>query len=93
MARAVCRTGCHGSHHIAGLLGYRQSVQLALDDDDGAIRIYTVGAVQAVHVHELAHLRESTHTPEFWLLVERTMPDFGERREWLARRGGRLVAV
>jgi predicted metal-dependent hydrolase len=49
--------------------------------------------VDYIIVHELAHLQESTHTPEFWLLVERTMPDFGERREWLARHGGRLVAL
>ena len=49
--------------------------------------------VDYIIVHELAHLRESNHTPEFWLLVERTMPDFGERRDWLARSGGRLVAL
>lgn len=39
-------------------------------------------------VHELAHLREPHHTPAFWHLVERTLPDAPERREWLAREGG-----
>ena len=49
--------------------------------------------VDYIIVHEVAHLMEPNHTPEFWLLVERTMQDFGERREWLARHGGRLVAL
>lgn len=40
-----------------------------------------------VVVHELAHLREPHHTPAFWLCVERTMPDYGHRKAWLAERG------
>ena len=44
-------------------------------------------------VHELAHLKETNHTPEFWLLVERTMPDFRERRDWLAWNGGKRMAL
>lgn len=44
-------------------------------------------------VHELAHFMESNHTPGFWLLVERTMQDFEQRREWLGRHGGQLVAL
>jgi hypothetical protein len=39
----------------------------------------------------IVDLKVTNHTPGFWLLVERTMPDFGERRDWLARHGGRLV--
>jgi predicted metal-dependent hydrolase len=49
--------------------------------------------VDYIIVHELAHLKVSNHTPEFWLLVERTMPDFGERRDWMARHGGQLVRL
>ena len=49
--------------------------------------------VDYIIVHEVAHLREPKHTPGFWFLVERTMPDFGERREWLGRHGGRLVVL
>ena len=40
-----------------------------------------------VVVHELAHLREPYHTPAFWLRVERAMPDFVQRRTWLAEHG------
>jgi predicted metal-dependent hydrolase len=40
-----------------------------------------------VVVHELAHLHEVHHTPEFWLRVERAMPDFLRRKTWLAEHG------
>ena len=40
-----------------------------------------------VVVHEIAHLREPCHTPGFWLRVERAMPDFAERKAWLAEHG------
>lgn len=38
-------------------------------------------------VHEIAHLHESHHTPDFWLRVERAMPDFTQRKAWLAEHG------
>ena len=41
-----------------------------------------------VVVHEMAHLHEPHHTPEFWQRVERAMPDFERRKEWLAVNGG-----
>lgn len=40
-----------------------------------------------VVVHELAHLHERHHTPAFWLRVERAMPDFAQRKTWLAEHG------
>ncbi len=40
-----------------------------------------------VLVHEMAHLHEPHHTPEFWLRIERAMPDFGQRKIWLAEHG------
>jgi len=40
-----------------------------------------------VVVHEMAHLHEPHHTPEFWRRVERAMPDFERRRDWLAEHG------
>jgi len=47
--------------------------------------------VEYVIVHELVHLVEKHHTPEFWQRVERAMPDFERRKKWLAERGGREV--
>ena len=40
-----------------------------------------------VMVHEMAHLYEQHHTPQFWLRVERAMPDYAQRKAWLAEHG------
>ncbi|WP_082889329.1 M48 family metallopeptidase [Methylomonas koyamae] len=40
-----------------------------------------------VVVHEIAHLHEPHHTPAFWLRVERAMPDYYQRKAWLAEHG------
>ena len=40
-----------------------------------------------VVVHEMAHLKEPHHTPSFWRRVERAMPDFKQRKTWLAAHG------
>ncbi|WP_420125873.1 M48 family metallopeptidase [Longimicrobium sp.] len=34
-------------------------------------------------VHELCHLKERSHGPDFWTLLGRVMPDFGARKHWL----------
>lgn len=51
------------------------------------------GIVEYVVVHELAHLRERNHTPEFWQAVERAMPDYLRRKAWLAEKGSGFVVV
>ena len=40
-----------------------------------------------VVVHELVHLHEAHHTPEFWRRLERAMPDYERRKQWLAGHG------
>lgn len=39
-------------------------------------------------VHELAHRIEMNHSPRFWAVVERQIPDYRERRAWLKKNGG-----
>jgi predicted metal-dependent hydrolase len=46
-----------------------------------------------VVVHELAHLHESHHTPEFWQRVERALPDFERRKIWLAEHGMEVEGI
>lgn len=43
--------------------------------------------VEYVAAHEMAHLHEPHHTPEFWVRLERAMPDYARRKAWLAERG------
>lgn len=47
--------------------------------------------VEYVIAHELVHLREPHHTPGFWRRVERAMPDYTARKQWLAEHGGQMV--
>jgi predicted metal-dependent hydrolase len=46
-----------------------------------------------VVVHELAHLHQPHHTPEFWQRVERAMPDYERRKNWLAEHGMTVEGV
>lgn len=46
-----------------------------------------VRIAEYVVVHEMAHLHEPHHTPAFWLRVERAMPDYAQRKAWLAEHG------
>ncbi|NEX18797.1 M48 family metallopeptidase [Thiorhodococcus mannitoliphagus] len=58
-----------------------------------AVMLMPVGIVDYVIVHELAHLEEPNHTPAFWQRVSRAMPDYGQRKAWLAEHGGRHVSL
>lgn len=49
--------------------------------------------VDYVIVHELAHLIEPNHTPEFWLRVGRALPEYEQRKAWLAEHGASTVAL
>ncbi|MCA1804641.1 MAG: M48 family metallopeptidase [Xanthomonadaceae bacterium] len=40
-----------------------------------------------VVIHELVHLHIPHHTPEFWQRLERALPDFERRKQWLAVHG------
>jgi predicted metal-dependent hydrolase len=46
--------------------------------------------IDYVIVHELTHILEPNHTPEFWLRLERALPTFQAAKFDLARLGGRL---
>lgn len=44
-----------------------------------------------VVVHELAHRKEMNHSPRFWAVVEKELPDYRKRREELKIRGREFV--
>ena len=41
-------------------------------------------------VHELCHLHHRDHTEAFWNEVDKVMPDYRERKEWLRLRGSEM---
>lgn len=47
-------------------------------------------AIDYVVVHELAHLSVPDHSPAFWREVEKVLPDYRARRDWLREKGGTL---
>lgn len=49
--------------------------------------------VDYIVVHELGHLHEPHHTPGFWHRVERAMPDFAARKQWLADHAQEVAAI
>ena len=50
-----------------------------------------VRLVDYVIAHELVHLREHNHTPEFWRILGRVIPDWKERKEELSRKHAEMV--
>lgn len=58
---------------------------------DGVIRIHwrliqsPSAALEYVVAHEVAHLVERNHSPEFWSLLAKSLPDWRERKEMLER--------
>lgn len=46
-----------------------------------------------VVAHEVAHLIEMNHSPRFWSIVARLMPDYTERRKELRHEGHRYLLV
>jgi predicted metal-dependent hydrolase len=45
-----------------------------------------------VAAHEVAHLAQMNHSPEFWAEVARLCPEWRKRRDWLRAQGAQLQA-
>ncbi|HLD33827.1 MAG TPA: YgjP-like metallopeptidase domain-containing protein [Candidatus Nanoarchaeia archaeon] len=39
--------------------------------------------IDYVCIHELAHVQEKNHSATFWALVEKAMPNYKEKKQWL----------
>lgn len=47
--------------------------------------------VDYVVAHELAHLHERNHTPMFWRILGRAIPDWKERKDELSRKRAEML--
>ena len=48
-------------------------------------------AIDYVIIHELCHLKELNHSPEFWRLVETLCPDYRKRKAWFENNRAQLI--
>jgi predicted metal-dependent hydrolase len=46
--------------------------------------------IDYIVVHELCHMRHLDHSDAFWNEVDKVMPDFYERKEWLKKNGAAM---
>ena len=46
-----------------------------------------ISVIDYIVVHELCHIWEKDHTPEFWNEVDKVLPSYRERKEWLRQNG------
>jgi predicted metal-dependent hydrolase len=51
----------------------------------------TPKVIDYIVVHELCHFYHSDHTDAFWNEVDKVMPDYRERKEWLRKYGAGLT--
>jgi hypothetical protein len=70
-----------GSCSTKGNLNFNCLLMLAPED----VQDYVV-------VHELCHRKQMNHSEKFWNEVEKVLPDYRERRNWLKLHGSALMA-
>jgi hypothetical protein len=46
--------------------------------------------IDYIVVHELCHFHQLDHTDAYWNEVDKIMPEYGERKEWLRKHGAGL---
>lgn len=46
--------------------------------------------IDYIVVHELCHFHSLAHTEVFWNEVDKVLPDYRERKEWLKKNGAAM---
>jgi predicted metal-dependent hydrolase len=46
--------------------------------------------IDYIVVHELCHVHHMDHTHAFWNEIDKVMPDYQERKEWLKKNGAAM---
>ncbi len=76
-----CQKTRWGSCSSKGNLNFNCLLMLCPED----VRDYVI-------VHELCHLKQMNHSPQFWAEVGRVIPDYKEQRKWLRTEGQKLIS-
>lgn len=88
-----------GSLTVRAPLGIEAGVRWGSCGQTGGVNfnwqtiLLPAGVADYVAVHEQVHLRAPNHSPEFWTRVERVLPDYKQRKEWMAANGAGFVGV
>ena len=46
--------------------------------------------IDYIVVHELCHLHQTNHSDAFWNEIDKILPDYKERKDWLRNYGASL---
>lgn len=71
---------CWGSCSKSGSISINCLIMLMPDD-----------VIDYIIVHELCHLKEMNHSKSFWREVERIIPDYKSRQNWLRGNGSKIM--
>jgi predicted metal-dependent hydrolase len=92
VAALAARVGVQPGRIAVKELGYRWASCLS----DGSLHFHwkcmmaPVTIIDYIVVHELCHLRHRDHSAAFWNEVDKVLPDYRERKDWLRARGAEL---
>lgn len=92
VAALAAKAGVQPGRIVVKELGYRWASCLG----DGSLHFHwkcmmaPVTIIDYIVVHELCHLRHRDHSAAFWNEVDKVLPDYRERKEWLRQRGADL---
>lgn len=92
VAALAAKVGVQSGRISVKELGYRWASCLS----DGDLHFHwkcmmaPATIIDYIVVHELCHLRHRDHSAAFWNEVDKVLPDYRERKEWLRVRGAEL---
>ena len=46
-----------------------------------------LGVIEYIIIHELCHIKVKNHSPKYWDLLAKHMPDYEGYKDWLKRNG------
>lgn len=92
VATLAAKVGVRPGRVVVKELGYRWASCTA----DGSLYFHwkcmmaPATVIDYIVAHELCHIRHRDHSAAFWNEIDKILPNYTERKEWLRRHGARL---